>query len=161
MLGATTGPPATLGAPVSYGNGGAGAGAADGAVTLILVGVLGFGRGLRLAATVMVGSVALPGCAAGAAGVLATGGASGDARSGTGAVCARAIVQQIRKTATNANRRTAAPAIATRRQPWSRAARYDAAQSRERDRRVVIASGTSFLEAGMTMSINHHTEIIA
>jgi hypothetical protein len=87
MLGATVGPPAVLGPPVSYGVCAAGR-AGVGAVALAAgeVGVRGLGGGLRLAVTVMDGSVVLPD----GFGVVAAGTPFGDGGCcGGGGVCAQ------------------------------------------------------------------------
>ena len=62
IVGATTAPPATFGAPVSYGEAGAGAGAGVVARAVAFFGARprGRGGGFRLPDTVMVGSCALP-----------------------------------------------------------------------------------------------------
>ncbi len=55
-MGATAAPPATFGAPVSYGEAGAGAGAGVVAPALFGAGPRGRGGGFRLPDTVMAGS---------------------------------------------------------------------------------------------------------
>jgi hypothetical protein len=87
MVGAIVAPPAVFGAPVSYGVGGAGegAGAATRAVPPFGAAARGFGGGLRLLDTVMVGSCMLPkgrDCA------------FGEAAAGGGAFCAGAPAQR-------------------------------------------------------------------
>ena len=109
IVGATAGPPAVLGAPVSYGVGGAGVATAVVAL-LVGAGVRGLAGALCLALTSMVGSGVVPdrtgpaggvaaaraglGAAGCGAGVVAAGASPVGAGGGAGgAVCAQALTQ--------------------------------------------------------------------